>query len=329
MYNSKLFAILPDYIVTPDGMEVDRHGNLVLSCPNFADDSVPGVVVRFDKDRNISKWFEVPVHPEIGVARNMGICFDEDYNIYIVDNPGWKADRPDWANKGRILKVTVDDDGNILSWKTIATGMEHPNGIKYHNGYLYVTESSMTPVKDPSGKLVSGIYRFSPDEENIEITNTLEDKNLIDWYITNDPDCQYGLDGIVFDAEGNLFVGNFGDGEIWKIELDEKGLVKSKKPFAKDPKQLKSTDGMFIDKDGMMYIADFSANAICRMTPDGKLERIAESPDSDGLHGELDQPGEPIVWNGLLIASCFDLVTDPGKVNTQHELPATMACIEL
>ena len=218
MYNSKLFAILPDYIVTPDGMEVDRHGNLVLSCPNFADDSVPGVVVRFDKDRNISKWFEVPVHPEIGVARNMGICFDEDYNIYIVDNPGWKADRPDWANKGRILKVTVDDDGNILSWKTIATGMEHPNGIKYHNGYLYVTESSMTPVKDPSGKLVSGIYRFSPDEENIEITNTLEDKNLIDWYITNDPDCQYGLDGIVFDAEGNLFVGNFGDGEIWKIE---------------------------------------------------------------------------------------------------------------
>ena len=113
MYNSKLFAILPDYIVTPDGMEVDRHGNLVLSCPNFADDSVPGVVVRFDKDRNISKWFEVPVHPEIGVARNMGICFDEDDNIYLVDNPGWKADRPDWANKGRILKVTVNDDGNI------------------------------------------------------------------------------------------------------------------------------------------------------------------------------------------------------------------------
>jgi hypothetical protein len=29
------------------------------------------------------------------------------------------------------------------------------------------------------------------------------------------------------------------------------------------------------------------------MIIDGKLTRIAQSPDTDGLHGELDQPGEP------------------------------------
>ena len=52
------------------------------------------------------------------------------------------------------------------------------------------------------------------------------------------------------------------------------------------------------------------------MTPDGTIRRIAQSPDSDGLHGELNQPGEPIVWDGRIIASCFDLVTGPGKVNT-------------
>lgn len=43
----------------------------------------------------------------------------------------------------------------------------------------------------------------------------------------------------------------------------------------------------------------------------------------------LDQPGEPIIWQGKIVASCFDLVTDETKVNTQHEMPATMAELDL
>jgi hypothetical protein len=61
------------------------------------------------------------------------------------------------------------------------------------------------------------------------------------------------------------------------------------------------------------------------VTPDGKVTRIAQSPDTDGFNGELDQPGEPILWRGMLILSCFDLVTGPDKVNTRHEMPATMS----
>ena len=33
---SKLFSVLPEYICTPGGMAIDRAGNLVLSCPNYA-----------------------------------------------------------------------------------------------------------------------------------------------------------------------------------------------------------------------------------------------------------------------------------------------------
>jgi hypothetical protein len=43
----------------------------------------------------------------------------------------------------------------------------------------------------------------------------------------------------------------------------------------------------------------------------------------------LDQPGEPVIWQGNLVISCFDLVTGPDKVNTGHEMPATMAMIDL
>ena len=41
------------------------------------------------------------------------------------------------------------------------------------------------------------------------------------------------------------------------------------------------------------------------------------------------QPGEPIVWNGQVIVSCFDLVTGPDKVNTKHDKPFTLAKLSL
>ena len=47
---STLFAKLPDYVTTPDGMAIDKEGNLILACPNYADQSKPGCIVKIDKD---------------------------------------------------------------------------------------------------------------------------------------------------------------------------------------------------------------------------------------------------------------------------------------
>ena len=328
MRSSSLFSILPEYICTPDGMEIDPHGNLVLSCPNFADDSMSGCVVKLDRTGKVTKWFDVPVHEETGVARNMGIAFDGEYNVYLCDNQGW-SERPELLYKGRVLRLKVDDDGNILETRVVAYGMEHPNGIRIRNGYMYVTQSYLHPIHHESGKLVSGVYRFALDEENVRVTNTLEDKNLFATFVTQNPDCQYGADGIAFDRDGNLYVGNFGDASINRITFREDGSLLDNQVIAQDFSQLESTDGMVFDQKGNLYIADFNANAIAVMTPDGTLRRVAQSPDSDGLHGELNQPGEPIVWDGRVIASCFDLVTGPGKVNTGHSMPATLAQLEL
>ena len=326
MQQSKLFKILPDYICTPDGMAVDWNGDLVLSCPNFADDSLPGCVVRIDKQGNVRKWFDVPVNPAHGLARTMGIAFDDDWNLYLCDNPGWLG-RKETDFTGRLLKITADDTG-IRSWKTVACGMEHPNGVRIRDGYLYVTQSNLVKVHHESGKLVSAVYRFALTEENVEVTNTLDDPNLFVTFVTQNPDCQYGADGICFDEAGNLYVGNFGDGAVHKVTIEDGRAVKNE-VWAKDPEQLTSTDGICAGPDGCFYVADFSANAVARISKDGKVTRIAQSPDTDGLHGELDQPGEPIVWDGKIVVSCFDLVTDPGKVNTAHEMPATMAYLDL
>ncbi|WP_373216624.1 SMP-30/gluconolactonase/LRE family protein [Ruminococcus sp. 5_1_39BFAA] len=328
MIESKLFCVLPEYICTPDGMAVDKYGNLVLSCPNYAQDDLSGCVVKIDTKGNVTKWFDVPVHPETGIARNMGIAFDDDWNVYLCDNQGW-SEREDLLFKGRILKITVDDDGNISRCVEVAKNMEHPNGIRIRGNYMYVTQSYLHPVKREDGKLVSCVYRFGLDEENIDITNTLEDKHIFATFVTQNPDCQYGADGIVFDKEGNLYVGNFGDGAVYKLTFNEDGSLKDNQVFAQNPEQLQSTDGMFFDEAGNLYVADFSANAIAKIRPDGQVERIAQSPDCTGVDGGLDQPGEPIVWDGRIIASCFDLVTGPDKVNKKHEMPATLVELEL
>ena len=328
MQTPKLFSTLPEeYAVTPDGMAIASNGDLILACPNYADQSKAGCVLRINAEKKIKKWFDVPVHEETGIASPMGIAFGPDEDLYICDNQGWPG-KPELIFKGRILRIRIKDN-KILKTTVVASGMEHPNGIRIRGNHIYVTQSLLSKVIDPSGLLVSCVYRFALDDEGIQISNTLDDKNILTTFITLNKDCQYGADGIEFDKDGNLYVGNFGDGAVHKIIFNENGTVKENKVWAKDPAQLQTTDGIIMSDAGNFYIADFSANAIAKVNPDGKVERIAQSPDTNGLNGELDQPGEPIIWNGKLVVTCFDLVTGPGNVNTAHELPATLSELDL
>jgi len=323
MQQPRLFTTLPDYVSTPDGMAIDLEGNLVLACPNYADPSMPGCILKIDAQKKIRKWVDVPVSEETGHAFPMGIAFGPDGDLYICDNQGWSG-APELVFKGRILRLRIRDD-RVVTTTVVASGMEHPNGLRINRDHVYVTHSMLSRVKDPTGLLVSCVYRFGLDEENIRITNTLEDTSILTTFLTHNKAIQYGVDGIEFDKAGNLYVGNFGDGAVYKVTFKDNGAVKEKKVWAQDPEHLKSTDGMIIDSEGNLYIADFCANAVAKVAPSGKVTRIAQSPDTDGLRGELDQPGEPIIWKGRLILSCFDLVTGAEQVNTKHEMPATMS----
>jgi len=317
----RLFVRLPEICPTPDGMALDASGNLFLACPNYADQTHPAVLMKIDAENRVRLWCRMPIHPGTGVACPMGIALGPEGHLYVCDNQGWV--KPN--NKGRVLKLVVRSGLPVRS-EIVAYGMSHPNGIRIHQGHIYVTQSLL--IKKGDEPLVSGVYRFRLDQRNVKVGNTLDDENLLVTLKTLNPDCQYGADGLVFDSQGNLYVGNFGDGTIHKITFDAAGNVASNTIFAKD-KCMKSVDGLCVDGQDNLYVADFSNNAICLVSPDGKVSVLAKSPDCDGSDGGLDQPGEPVVRGSELVVSNFDMVTGPDKVNSRHDSPYTLSVISL
>jgi sugar lactone lactonase YvrE len=343
---SKLLVGLPDACPTPDGMAVDAEGNLVVACPNFADPSKPACLVKINRQREVRHWVTVPPLAATGRACPMGIAFGPDGDLYVCDNQDWATGNgPDGQlNQGRLLRLRIRGD-RIERCSVVAQGISHPNGVRVHRGRLYVTVSMLPKVKRDDGLLVSAVYRFRLDDEGITLTNTLDDPNLLVSFVTRNRDCQYGADGLAFDSHGNLFVGNFGDGALHKVTFDAEGNVVSNTVFAKTDfntpmsdkdfaqkmvqAKMRTTDGICIDSEDNIYVADFSNNAVCKVSPAGQITVLAQSPDGDGSDGGLDQPGEPILWDGKLVISCFDIVTGPDKVNTRHDRPYTLVYLEL
>ena len=223
---SQPFITLPDFAVTPDGMAVAPDGDLVLAVPNFASygedgkPAAPACLLRIGADRTIRKWFDVPVLAETGRAAPMGIEFGPAGELYVVDNQNWKTGNGanGEINQGRILRLNIRG-GQLAETIVVAKGISHPNGVRYRNGQVYVTVSTLPKVKRPDGLLTSAVYRFPADGRDIQVYDTLDDPNILATFVTGNKFCQYGADGIVFDSKGNLYIGNFGDGRIHKLDL--------------------------------------------------------------------------------------------------------------
>ena len=324
---AKLLVALPDYCNTPDGMALLPDNSIILSVPNFNDETKPPVLMRITPANQAEKLYAFPtpypgLPPGLDRIGPMGIAAAPSGDLYLADMVYMK----DKNQKSRLWKLVVKA-GQVDKMVLVARGFNVANGVAIRNGYVYVTESVLEETSQP---LTSAVLRFKLDEENVQLKTPLkDDPHIITTFKSLNNDWRFGADGIEFDSKGNLFVGLFGDGVLHKITFDAAGQVKSNAVFAKAPGLLINCDGMRRDAADNLYVADSAANAIRIVRPNGKVETLWENADVvDKSTGQLDQPCEALVRGHDVIVSNMDWPFPKFK-NAKFQLPATLSIIHL
>jgi len=308
---------LPEEYNTPDGMTLDREGNILLSIPNVNVQNFPAKVLKIDPHNRVSEFITLPPHPATGHAFPMGIVVGSDGNVYVSDNQGFA----DESHKSRLLKIVMEN-GRPVRCVTVVQGFVIANGIDCHGDYIYVAETKLDPLAYP---LPSGVYRFKISELSgrrpVRLLPGGRDEHLVTTLYTKNKDWQVGANGLAVDGEGNLFVCNFGDAEVVKVILDESGRAVSQKVVARGS-GMQSCDGMKMDpRTGDLYVADFVGNAVHKIDPrTGKVTTIARNGNTDGRNGELDRPSEPQLRGNKLYVANIDLPAGDNVYDSPHTI---------
>lgn len=308
---------LPDEFNSPDGMAIGKDGMIYLSINNVGDQSHPAKIGRISADDKVTVFSDLPAHPKTGKVSPLGIVFGSDGNLYVADNQAFVTEDPGMS---RLLRVNIKD-GKAVGTDVVATGLTMANGISAHRDFIVVNDTAI----DKEYPLKSGTYRFTVDElkkgkggKPIKVKG-LDDPHLIVRLETQNKDHQVGANGVGFDSKGSMYVCNFGDAEVWKVTFRKNGQVRKKALFCKG-QGLECTDGLQVDDDDHLWVADFLGNAIARICPDGSVKIIAKNEPGDGKDGAMDGPSECIRHGGKVYVSNIDLDYGPNKADSLHSI---------
>lgn len=316
---------LADQYDSPDGMTIGPDGYIYLSMNSAGVDFKfphPGKIMRISPDDKIEEFVTLPKHPETKVASPLGIVFAADGNLYVSDNQSFAG-----AKQGARLLQVVIKDGKPQSTAAVATGFNMANGITTRGDYIYVNETSIDADAKP---MISGVYRFKVSEldpaKPIKVTG-VDHANFFLKVETDYPNdlMKVGANGIDFDSKGNLYICNFGEASVLKATLKADGSVDEVSTLCKG-QGLESTDGMHIDQDDNLWVADFIGNAVAKIcTQSGKVTIVAKNKPGDGANGALDAPSECIRRGNKVYVANIDITYGP---NTADDLQ-TISVIEL
>lgn len=316
-------VLLPEKCNTPDGMVLGPDNNIYLSCPNTNNDKYPARLMKITPNDKLEDFYVFPVHPETGKACPLGVDIGPDGHFYVADNQSLAGA----VNKSRLLRVVVKN-GKPVGCDILATGFNQANAVVCRPDGVYVTETSIISGVTP---MPSGVYRFRYSEfragKPIKIIPGGKDKHLIATIYTDNPEWSVGANGMAFDSEGNMYIGNFGETAIVKFTFDTDGKVASQDVLVRGH-GIESTDGMKFDpKTNAIYVADFVGNAVHKVdVKTGKVTTIAKNKNnSGGVGGLLDKPSEVCLRDGKLYVSNIDL---PFGGN-EYDQPHTISVIEL
>ena len=336
----KLFHRFGDMANTPEGLALDKDGNLYLSAINGVDPTYSGHIwKRCAKTGKWSVFAVTKADAKSGRSFPQGFCFGDDGHLYYAENQ-YFADR----NYASTVRRLVIENGEPQRCETVVEHAMLPNGLRWRDGALYFSES----FAHHGGQCGGGLYRIPAADLRADKPARLLDKDQME----KDPYClafvptklfsrngidplddkvhiyTAGPDGIDFDAAGNLYTGSFGDGRFWRLKA--LGGGKFGKPELLDDKTMVCCDGIIHDaKNDRILCTAAAQNAIYAWdVKKGAFELVWANGDNDGASGLFDQPSElAYLPDGRLVVVNID-APSAGMVNTAPDAVHTLSVIE-
>ena len=332
-YRPELFKQFGDHVNVPDGLAQDKQGNIYLAAPNFVDKSYAGTIMKMC--RKTGRWSVFVaglINPDTGRGAPMGMEFAEDGSLYYCDNQYFN----DKNYKSRVMRVVIGKCGEPLKIEPVVENIKLANAVRVRGNAIYFTDTFF----DVPGKNLGGVYRVPMSAFKDRPARLLPKEQA-----ANDPYClgttettplphrndTAGADGMCIDKDGNIYTGNFGDGHFYVHKLKSDGTYEKPATLINDPKVFPCCDGIcYYEKKNWVIMTDSERNAVLYWDiKAGKLGMLWMNDDTCGKDGLLDQPCEPMVWDGdKLIVVNFDM-SFPGLKNTKNDAMHTLSVIEL
>ena len=319
----KLLYNLPDKYNTPDGMALAPDGTIYLSVPNLADNTYPGVIVKFGAD-SVQFVTSLPAEPSTKHACPMDLAFGPDGNLYYAENQ-YENDK---NFKSRLMRINMKN-GKASGIEPVVTKFGLANAVVWKGNTIYVTDSQWDMPNDANG---SAVFHFTLDELNkgVILKPKTLDAHILATFTTkvNETGVDNGADGLDYDSKGNFYTGSLGDGTLYKMTLKPDGSLASKEMVTLSQK-ISCVDGLIVDrKTDKLYVCNSRENAVMTVTPDGKVDVLVQNGDTDGKDGQIDQPAEVLLKGNRLYITDFD---KPEKkfVNTKADDVHTMSYVDI
>ncbi len=316
-----LLAELNDFCPSPESAVLTPWGDLLISCPNLSKPEYPALIIRVTPENKVYPWLICPVNPVTGMATPAGMSFGSDGNLYLVDSPAMR----DGKSAGRIFRIAVNDKHRPVGCEVAAYDIPFPNQIKVHEGFLFVTGSVIE--KNSDGKVLSGVYRFPIDTKGVKVTPSVKDPYVFGVMTTQNPAVERGAVGLCFNSDGDLLVGNYGDGKIYKITFDMERIPADPVLLTSDSK-MNSCGSMAIDENDNIYAADTLQNAIAFITSSGNVSIVARNADNNTANGGLNQPSSVCFRDKELIIVNSNNPIEKKNAETASAIPASLYYID-
>jgi len=255
-----------------ESMAADSHGRLYVSLTKWADSNA-GEIWRVLPNGNKTLVATMDIGP---YGMLTGVAVDRCDNVYVMNWDSAYASGEQPALGSGVWRV---GPGHSLTKVLELPAGAFPNGLAFHDGFAYVTDSS-----------AGSIWRARVGDGALTPAVVWAHDPLL---APADPDYAIGANGIAFRGD-RLFVSVSELGRIVRIPVLRGGSAGAARVICERP-ELVSADGIACDAFGGIWIAVNAGStgaspsgALYRLSRVAGLQKIADDP------GWLDYPVTPV-----------------------------------